>query len=92
MHLLVSIDIPAQGLDAFNAYEDRVLSRLEAHGGQLGMRMRSPDGRREVHLLTFPDAVAREAFLADPERESHRHLWTESGARADTLELERLDA
>ncbi len=75
MTLLVAVlDVPAAGAGALRAYEDRVLPLLARHGGALERRLRSPDGRTEVHVVRFATAAGREAFGADPERAAARAL------------------
>ena len=50
------------------AYERRVLPLLERHGGRLDRRLRTADGRTEIHLLSFADRAGYDAYLADPDR------------------------
>ncbi|MET9430865.1 GNAT family N-acetyltransferase [Streptomyces sp. NPDC003036] len=64
----VVLDYPADAVDDALAHEERTLALLPRHGGRLERRLRTADGRSEVHLLTFPSEDAYRAFLADPER------------------------
>ena len=49
-------------------YEDGVLALLGAHGGTLERRLRTHDGRSEVHIITFAARAGLESFLVDPRR------------------------
>jgi hypothetical protein len=42
------------------------------HGGRLERRLRTTDGRTEVHLLRFASRAGYESFLADPGRAAYR--------------------
>jgi hypothetical protein len=57
--------------DALIAYEDAVLSLVDAHGGTVRQRART-DGAEgaplEIHLLEFPSEAALDAYMADPRR------------------------
>jgi hypothetical protein len=81
-------DVPAGGLEAFRRYESAALPLLADHAARLERRLRSADGRREVHILWFPDARALDAFRADPRRRCVGHLLEASGARTELLAVE----
>ena len=53
--LALVVDLAADAVAPFDAYERRVLPLLERHGGRLDRRLRTADGRTEVHLLSFAD-------------------------------------
>jgi hypothetical protein len=72
MLLAMIADIEPAGIEAFRAYEDRVLALLEHHGGSLERRVRSEDGTTEIHLVSFTGQVGYEAYMADPERVAAR--------------------
>jgi uncharacterized protein (DUF1330 family) len=60
-------------LDDVRRYEDEVLALLPDHGAAVVFRGRRVDGAdpalpAEVHVLSFPTAVAFDAFLADDRR------------------------
>ncbi len=59
--------------------------RLAAHGGVLQRRLRSADGRTEVHLVWFPDEAAFAAYGADPGRAAAQPWLVESGAVCELL-------
>ena len=75
--------IPADGVEAFQAYERAVLPILRDHGGRVERRLRGSDGQVEVHLLRFASADAFDAYLADPRRTAFAELLTQSGATVD---------
>lgn len=79
--------VPEDGVEAFCAYEDAVLPLLERHGGVLERRLRTGDGRVEVHLVSFRDAAAFEAFRADPIRAAAAPLLAESGAELELFDV-----
>ncbi len=91
MLILVQLDISEAVLALFDDYESRVLALLEKHGGQVLERLRSTDGKNEVHLLRFPDATASDAFRADPARSALQELWSSSGASSSLMEVRRLN-
>lgn len=70
--LVLLVDLPEGGAAAFTRYEALVLPLLPRHGGRLERRLRSTDGRSEVHVVSFADRAGYEAYLADPERRDHR--------------------
>jgi hypothetical protein len=76
-------DVPTEGRAAFRQYENAVLPLLADHAGRLERRLRSADGRREVHILWFPNTPALDAFRADPRRRRVSHLMAASGARTE---------
>lgn len=67
-------DIRGECVDAFQRYEDRVLALLDRHGGRLDRRLRSAEGRVEVHVVSFDTRAGFDAFLADPARIAQREL------------------
>jgi hypothetical protein len=79
--------IPADGVELFQRYEDAVLPLLAEHGARLERRLRSHDGRTEVHVITFPTAGAIAGYRGDPRRLRHHELLERSGAQ---LELHRM--
>jgi hypothetical protein len=81
-------EVPASGVESFGRYEDAVLPLLADHGGRLERRLRSPDGRREIHVLWFPHPQALDAFRGDPRRLRLARLLDASGAQAELLAVE----
>ena len=72
--IVVVIDVPERGRPAFLSYESAVLTLLERHGGRLERRLRTPDGRTEVHVVSFGSNAGYRAYLDDPERGALRRL------------------
>lgn len=79
--------IPEDGIAAFNAYEALVLPLIAEHGGVLQRRLRTDDGRTEIHLVWFPSEAAFAAFRENPRRTRHAALMTEAGAATELLRL-----
>jgi hypothetical protein len=72
--LVLLVDIGPGGVEAFQRYETAVLPLLGRHGGLLERRLRTADGRCEVHIVSFASRAGYEAYLADPSRAVHRAL------------------
>ena len=87
---LVTIDLTAADLNAFERYEAEVLELVPKHGGRLELRVRALDGRTETHLLYFPDEAAFEGFRADPGRLALSGDWEQCGARSTIQLVERV--
>jgi hypothetical protein len=85
--LLQTIRLPADGVDAFRRFEAAVLPLLSSYGALLERRLRTPDGRVEVHIVSFPSRDALERYRAEPTRQEHLHLFNESHAVVDVLEV-----
>ena len=68
------VDVPPEAVGPFQRYEDLVLPLLDRHRGRLERRLRSPDGRTEVHVLSFPTDGDYRRYVADPDRSAHRSL------------------
>jgi hypothetical protein len=90
MIMLAHFDLVGADLEAFEAYEEAVLPLLADHGAELQRRFRSPDNALEVHILFFPSAEARQAYLADPRRAVHAQMWLTSRASATLIEMNEL--
>ena len=87
MILAQIVRIPSAGVEVFQRFESIVLPLLPRYGGRLDRRLRSADGRIELHILSFPSSHALDAYRADPIRTEHLHLLAEAGAAAELLEL-----
>ncbi|GAA3752265.1 hypothetical protein GCM10022225_40860 [Plantactinospora mayteni] len=72
VRVVVLLDVPEEHLTAFGRYEDRVLPLLAEHGGRLEQRLRTGDGRTEVHLLSFTGRDGYQSYLDDPRRAAYR--------------------
>jgi enamine deaminase RidA (YjgF/YER057c/UK114 family) len=80
--LALVVDLATDAVEPFEAYERRVLPLLERHGGRLDRRLRTADGRTEIHLLSFTDRAGYSAYLADPDRAA-------AGRLLDGLDVQR---
>jgi hypothetical protein len=87
MILAQIVRIPPAGVEVFQRFESIVLPLMPRYGGRLDRRLRSADGRVELHILSFPSHDALDAYKADPIRVEHLHLLAEAGAVAELLEL-----
>jgi uncharacterized protein (DUF1330 family) len=87
---LVTIDLTAADLDAFERYETAVLALVPKHGGRLALRVRALDGRTETHLVDFPDEAAFESYRTDPGRLALSGDWERCGARSTVQLVERV--
>jgi hypothetical protein len=83
--------VPEAGLTSFRAYEDAVLPFLVDHGGTLERRLRSADGRTEVHVISFRSAAGFASYRADPRRVAHAGLFETSGAAVELLPMVDVD-
>ena len=72
--LVVLADVAREGVAAFQRYEAAVLPLLERHDGRLERRLRTADGRAEVHVVSFGSRAGYDGYLTDPERAGHRAL------------------
>ncbi|MDE1173358.1 MAG: hypothetical protein PW790_06745 [Parvibaculaceae bacterium] len=90
MFILVQIDISQADIALFDDYEAQVLALVGNHRGTLIERLRSINGKSEVHLLHFPDAKALDAFRGDPARAALQELWLRCGASSSLIEVQRL--
>jgi hypothetical protein len=85
------VDLPDGAAAAFERYESLVLPLLPRHGGRLERRMRTPDARSEVHVVSFADRAGYEAYRADPEREALREALAGTEVTQRLLEVRDLD-
>jgi hypothetical protein len=90
MLILSQIDLACANLDLFDEYEEQVLKFLARYGACIEERLRSADGRTEIHLLYFPDADALKAYRTDPDRAALQDTWLRSGARSAVMEVKRI--
>ena len=79
MVLVVLITVRAQEIDKFRAYERQAALIMTRHGGELERAIEVPseadDGTlREVHIVSFPDETAYQAYLVDPDLAPWRSL------------------
>jgi enamine deaminase RidA (YjgF/YER057c/UK114 family) len=84
--LALVVDLADDAVAPFAAYERRVLPLLARHGGRV-RRLRTGDGRTEIHLLSFADRAGYEAYLADPDRAAAAGLLDGLDVRRRLLEV-----
>jgi hypothetical protein len=77
--------LPEGRLADFDAYERAVLPLLGDYGGNLEQRLRTPDNRVEIHVVSFPDEADFAAYRADPRRMAAQPLLESSGATHELL-------
>ncbi|PZF97112.1 GNAT family N-acetyltransferase [Micromonospora deserti] len=87
LRVVALVELAAGAVEAGQRYEDAVLSLLGRHGGRLERRLRTGDGRTEVHLLRFASRDGWEAFLADPERAALRDALGDAAPTGRVLEV-----
>lgn len=80
-------ELGAAAVEPFDSYERRVLPLLDRHGGRLERRLRTADGRTEVHLLSFPSRAGYDAYRADPERAALHPMLTGLDLEQRVLEV-----
>jgi hypothetical protein len=84
---VVTIRIPAEGVEDFRAYEDAVLPLLPEFKGRLERRLRNQDGTVEVHIVSFASAADRQSYLNDPRRKALGWLLERSSAKSESLPM-----
>jgi antibiotic biosynthesis monooxygenase (ABM) superfamily enzyme len=84
---VVTIQIPAEGIEDFRAYEDAVLPLLPEFKGRLERRLRNSDGTVEMHIVSFASDADRQNYLNDPRRKAQRWLLERSSAKSESLPM-----
>ena len=79
--------IPAEGIEAFRAYEDAVLPLLPEFNGRLERRLRNPDGTVEVHIVSFASDADFQNYRNDPRRTAQAWLLEKSAAKVKLLAM-----
>ncbi len=79
--------IPAEGIEAFRAYEDAVLPLLPEFNGRLERRLRNPDGTVEVHVVSFASDADFQNYRNDPRRMAQAGLLEKSAAKLELLPM-----
>ncbi|MDG4793565.1 GNAT family N-acetyltransferase [Micromonospora sp. WMMD1082] len=87
VRLVALVAMPPDGVEVGQRYEDTVLALLPRHGARLERRLRTGDGRSEVHVIRFDTRAGYEAFLADPERTALRTSLGEAAPETRVLEV-----
>ena len=73
--LIVSLWLQEGAVEAFEAFERRVVKIQARHGGRIerAVRLSAPndaDAPFEVHIVSFPGADSLAAYRADPEMQA----------------------
>lgn len=87
VRLVALVELAAGTVDAGREYEDRVLALLGRHGGRVERRLRTGDGRSEVHVIRFDSRAGYESFLTDPERVALRAALGDAAPTTRVLEV-----
>ncbi|MFR9777111.1 GNAT family N-acetyltransferase [Micromonospora sp. MS34] len=86
VRLVALVDLSADA-EAGRRYEDAVLALLGRHGGRLERRLRTGDGRTEVHVIRFAARAGYDGFMADPERVALRAGLGDAAPTTQVLEV-----
>lgn len=70
--LVVTLEVRREAANEFRAYETESARIMAAYGGRIERAIEVESGAaaktfREIHIVTFPDAAAFEAYRRDPE-------------------------
>lgn len=87
VRLVALVEFGTDAVEAGQRYEDTVLARLGRHGGRLERRLRTDDGRGEVHVIRFATRAGYESFVADPERAALRAALGDAAPVTRVLEV-----
>jgi uncharacterized protein (DUF1330 family) len=87
LKILVHIQIPEDGRELFDAYEEQVLPLLAKHGGKVIERHLSKLGDEEFHLIEFDSENGLNSYESDPHRIAAQPLWEQSDATARIIKL-----
>ncbi|MEU6023326.1 GNAT family N-acetyltransferase [Micromonospora sp. NPDC047134] len=90
VRLVALVELAATGAAAGQRYEDQVLALLARHGGRVERRLRTGDGRTEVHLIRFDTRAGYSAFLADPHRLALRAELGDAAPETRVLEVQEV--
>jgi hypothetical protein len=91
MTLVTVVDVASEDVAALQQYEAAVLPLLNRHRARLERRLRTPDARTEVHVISFGSRAAYDAYVADPERMEHRRLLEGRAVSQRVLEVLEVD-
>ncbi|MBM0226998.1 MULTISPECIES: GNAT family N-acetyltransferase [Micromonospora] len=87
VRLVALVEFGADAVEAGQRYEDTVLALLGRHDGRLERRLRTVDGRSEVHVIRFATRAGYGSFLADPERAAQRAVLGDAAPVTRVLEV-----
>lgn len=90
MVLVALLTVRADAIDKFRAYERQAALVMAKHGGAIERAVEIPsekegDPYREVHILSFPDEAAYQAYSADPDMAAWRYLRDASVIKTEVM-------
>lgn len=90
MILVAMLTVRPEELKTFRAYEHQAALVMAKHGGAIERVVEIPaekdgDPHREVHIVTFPDEGAYEAYRVDPDMANFRAMREASVIKSDLL-------
>jgi uncharacterized protein (DUF1330 family) len=79
MTIVAILVVRRRALEEFRAFEQHAAAVMAAHGGRIERAVvtpvaDAPDLVREIHVVTFPDAQAYQAYRNDPRLTERAHL------------------
>jgi antibiotic biosynthesis monooxygenase (ABM) superfamily enzyme len=91
--LVVLLTVRPDRLDTFRAYERQAAAVMARHGGGIERAIEIPSERegdpyREVHIVSFPDESAYQAYSVDPDMAAWRALRDECVIRTEIMKGE----
>ena len=93
MVLVVLLTVRPDQIDKFRAYERQAALVMARHGGGIERVVEIPsdnegDPYREVHIVSFPDEAAYQAYTIDPDMANWRALRDASVIRTEIMKGE----
>lgn len=90
MTLVAILTVRRAALDDFRAFERHAAAVMARHGGRIERTVvvplsGAPELLKEVHVVTFPDGRAFEAYRADPRRDELAHLRAAAVVHTEVL-------
>jgi uncharacterized protein (DUF1330 family) len=90
MTLVAILTVRRDAVDAFRAFGRRAAAVMATHGGRIERTVvvtpvATPDRLTEVHIVTFPDASAFDAYRRDPRLAAVAHLREASVVATEVL-------
>ena len=84
---VLTVRMPAEGIEDFRAYEDAVLPLLPEFNGRLERRLRNVDGTIETHIVSFASDADFQNYRNDPRRAAQAWLLENSSAKLELLAM-----
>lgn len=90
MVLVVLLSVRADEIGKFRAYERQAALVMAKHGGAIERAVEIPpekegDPHREVHVVSFPDEAAYQAYSVDPDMANWRPLRDASVIKTEVM-------